>query len=118
MFTFVADPEQEPQASAFWPLLTGGKRVVIQPVGEARQGRPGIPIRGLRPVDQPRIVQVRAAPADSSDAAIGQLHRAAGRSVAASSRDRRLNDGAGAGYNRVAKEGGLALVASTSLGLA
>jgi hypothetical protein len=48
-FTFVPDPEKERQASAFWPLLTGEKDVVIQ---EARKREVD------DGVDQPRIIQV------------------------------------------------------------
>ena len=29
-FTFGADPAKQPQASAFWPLITGVKKVLIQ----------------------------------------------------------------------------------------
>jgi hypothetical protein len=33
-FTFSPDPQQQPQAHAFWPLLTGTRKTVVQ---EARQ---------------------------------------------------------------------------------
>ena len=29
-FTFTPDPAKQPQASAFWPLITGGEKIVIQ----------------------------------------------------------------------------------------
>ncbi len=57
-FTFSPDPEEQPQAHVFWPLLTGEKQVVIQ---EARQRE--VPpdlfkYAGVSGIDRPRIVQV------------------------------------------------------------
>ncbi len=57
-FTFSPDPEEQPQAHVFWPLLTGEKQVVIQ---EARQREvpPDIfKYAGVSGIDRPRIVQV------------------------------------------------------------
>jgi signal transduction histidine kinase/DNA-binding response OmpR family regulator len=57
-FSFSPDPAKQPQASAFWPLLTGGKQVVMQ-----RPQRREIDPRvykyvAVGGVDKPRIVQV------------------------------------------------------------
>lgn len=57
-FTFSPDAQEQPQASVFWPLITGAKKVVIQ---EARQREIDIEIFkyvGVAGIDQPRIVQV------------------------------------------------------------
>ena len=57
-FTFSPDPEEQPQAHVFWPLLTGEKQVVVQ---EARQREvpPDIfKYAGVSGIDRPRIVQV------------------------------------------------------------
>ena len=35
-FTFSPDPAKQPQASAFWPLITGSKDVVVQRCAQAR----------------------------------------------------------------------------------
>jgi hypothetical protein len=63
----VADPEQEPQASAFWPLLTGEKKAVIQPVEKRAKDCRAFKYVGVAGIDKPRIAQV----AVSAD----QLHR-------------------------------------------
>lgn len=57
-FTFVADPDTEPQASAFWPLLTGEKDVVIQEARKREVDDRVFKYVGVAGVDEPRIVQV------------------------------------------------------------
>ena len=57
-FTFLADPEQAPQASAFWPLLTGEKKVVIQEARKREVDDQVFKYVGVAGVDQSRIVQV------------------------------------------------------------
>ena len=57
-FTFVADPDEEPQASAFWPLLTGEKDVVIQGARKRDADDRMFKYVGVAGVDKPRIVQV------------------------------------------------------------
>ena len=57
-FTFSPDRERQPQAYAFWPLLTGKNKTVIQ---EARQREIDTEVYkyvGVAGVDKPRIVQV------------------------------------------------------------
>jgi phosphoserine phosphatase RsbU/P len=57
-FTFSPDRERQPQAHAFWPLLTGKNKAVIQ---EARQREIDTQVFkyvGVAGVDKPRIVQV------------------------------------------------------------
>lgn len=57
-FTFVPDPEEAPQASAFWPLLTGEKEVVIQEARKREVDDRIFKYVGVAGVDKPRIVQV------------------------------------------------------------
>jgi len=57
-FTFSPDREKQPQAYAFWPLLTGKSKAVVQ---EARQREVDTQVfkyAGVAGVDKPRIVQV------------------------------------------------------------
>jgi methyl-accepting chemotaxis protein len=57
-FTFDADPEKQPQAHVFWPLLAGEQSTIVQ---EARQREVDTQIfkyAGVTGIDQPRIVQV------------------------------------------------------------
>ncbi len=57
-FTFSSDREKQPQAHAFWPLLTGESKNVVQ---EARQREVDTQVFkyvGVTGVDKPRIVQV------------------------------------------------------------
>jgi len=57
-FTFSPNPEQQPQAHAFWSLLTGKDKTVVQ---EARQREIDTEVFkyvGVAGVDKPRIVQV------------------------------------------------------------
>jgi hypothetical protein len=57
-FTFEADPAKQPQASAFWPLITGGKEIVIQGARKREIDDQVFLYVGVAGVDKPRIVQV------------------------------------------------------------
>ena len=57
-FTFVDDPEEQPQASAFWPLLEGGQTVVVQEARPRELDGKVFKYVGVAGVDKPRIVQV------------------------------------------------------------
>jgi hypothetical protein len=57
-FTFSPDPAKQPQASTFWPLLTGGKQVVIQDARKREIDDRIFKYVGVAGVDKPRIVQV------------------------------------------------------------
>ncbi len=57
-FTFVNDPEEQPQASAFWPLIAGEKAVVIQEARKREIDDRVFKYVGVAGVDKPRIVQV------------------------------------------------------------
>jgi hypothetical protein len=57
-FTFVDDPERQPQASAFWPLIEGEEDVVIQEAREREIDDRVFKYVGVAGVDKPRIVQV------------------------------------------------------------
>jgi hypothetical protein len=57
-FTFSADPAKQPQASAFWPLITGAKKVVIQNARKREIDNKIFKYVGVEGVDKPRIVQV------------------------------------------------------------
>jgi hypothetical protein len=57
-FTFSRDPAKQPQASAFWPLLTGGKQIVIQEAHKREIDDRVFKYVGVAGVDKPRIVQV------------------------------------------------------------
>jgi len=57
-FTFSPDPQKQPQAHIFWPLLTGQRRAVVQ---EARQREVDTQVfkyAAVAGIDKPRIVQV------------------------------------------------------------
>ena len=57
-FTFSPNPQEQPQAHIFWPLLTGQRRAVVQ---EARQREVDTQVykyAGVSGIDKPRIVQV------------------------------------------------------------
>src|SRR5436309_3354636 len=57
-FTFSPDPQKQPQAHIFWPLLTGQRRTVVQ---EARQREVDTQVfkyAAVAGIDKPRIVQV------------------------------------------------------------
>ena len=57
-FTFRPDPKQQPQASAFYPLLTGERARVIQRAQKREVDDRIFKYAGVGGVDQPRIVQV------------------------------------------------------------
>jgi hypothetical protein len=57
-FTFSSDPAKQPQASAFWPLITGAKKVVIQNARKREIDNKIFKFVGVAGVDKPRIVQV------------------------------------------------------------
>jgi hypothetical protein len=57
-FTFSPDSAKEPQASAFWPLITGGKDIVIQGARKREIDDRVFKYVGVAGVDKPRIVQV------------------------------------------------------------
>jgi hypothetical protein len=57
-FTFSSDAKKQPQASAFWPLLTGAKAVVIQNARKREIDNKIFKFVGVAGVDKPRIVQV------------------------------------------------------------
>lgn len=57
-FTFSPDPKKQPQASAFWPLITGGQTVVIQAARRREIDDKVFKYVGVGGVDKPRIVQV------------------------------------------------------------
>ncbi len=57
-FTFVNDPQEQPQASAFWPLIEGTRDVVIQEARKREIDDRVFKYVGVAGVDKPRIVQV------------------------------------------------------------
>jgi hypothetical protein len=57
-FTFEPDPARQPQASAFWPLITGEAEVVVQQAQRREIDDQVFKYIGVAGVDQPRIVQV------------------------------------------------------------
>jgi methyl-accepting chemotaxis protein len=57
-FTFSPDPRRQPQAHAFWPLLTGQKRVVEQAARTREIDDQVYKYVGVAGVDKPRIVDV------------------------------------------------------------
>ena len=59
-FTFSPDSAAEPQASAFWPLLEGKEKVVIQKARVREIDNRVFKYVGVSGVDKPRIVQVGA----------------------------------------------------------
>jgi hypothetical protein len=63
-FTFSADPAKQPQASVFWPLITGAKKVVIQAARKREIDNQIFKYVGVAGVDKPRIVQVGVAAAN------------------------------------------------------
>jgi hypothetical protein len=62
-FTFSPDPTKQPQASAFWPLLTGERKVVIQKAEKREIDDQIYKYVGVAGIDAPRIVQVGIAAA-------------------------------------------------------
>lgn len=57
-FTFSSDSTTEPQAAAFWPLITGNASVVIQKARVREIDNQVFKYVGVAGVDKPRIVQV------------------------------------------------------------
>ena len=57
-FTFGRDPAKEPQASAFWALIDGSKKVVVQEARKREIDNRVFKYVGVAGVDKPRIVQV------------------------------------------------------------
>ncbi len=57
-FTFSSDAKKQPQASAFWPLITGAKKVIIQDARRREIDNKIFKYVGVAGVDKPRIVQV------------------------------------------------------------
>jgi hypothetical protein len=57
-FTFDPDPALQPQASAFWALLTGEAEVVVQEAQKREIDDRVFKYVGVAGVDQPRIVQI------------------------------------------------------------
>src|SRR3954469_5213091 len=57
-FTFSPDPAKQPQASAFWPLLDGRQKVVVQEARKHEIDDRIFKYVGVAGVDKPRIVQV------------------------------------------------------------
>ena len=57
-FTFSSDAKKQPQASAFWPLITGAKTVVIQNARKREIDNKIFKFVGVAGVEKPRIVQV------------------------------------------------------------
>jgi hypothetical protein len=57
-FTFSPDPAKQPQASAFWDLLNGRRKVVIQEARKREIDDQVFKYVGVAGVDKPRIVQV------------------------------------------------------------
>jgi hypothetical protein len=62
-FTFSRDPAKQPQASVFWPLLDGGKKVVIQDARKREIDNKVFKYVAVAGVDKPCIVQVGVAAA-------------------------------------------------------
>jgi hypothetical protein len=60
-FTFSPDPAKQPQASAFWPLLAGKEKVVVQQARKREIDDQVFKYVGVGGVDKPRIVQVGVA---------------------------------------------------------
>jgi HAMP domain-containing protein len=57
-FTFSPDPQVQPQASAFWPLITGQATSVVQEAQKREVDNKIFKYVGVGGVDKPRIVQV------------------------------------------------------------
>jgi hypothetical protein len=57
-FTFSPDPAKQPQASAFWALLDGRDKIVVQATRKREIDDRVFKYVGVAGVDKPRIVQV------------------------------------------------------------
>ena len=60
-FTFSPDPAKQPQASAFWPLIEGKEKIVVQQARKREIDDQVFKYVGVAGVDKPRIVQVGVA---------------------------------------------------------
>jgi hypothetical protein len=60
-FTFSPDPAKQPQASAFWPLITSSEDIVIQGARKREIDDQIFKYVGVAGVDKARIVQVGVA---------------------------------------------------------
>ena len=60
-FSFSPDPQKQPQASEFWPLIDGKKEIVIQGAQKREIDDRVFKYVGVAGVDKPRIVQVGVA---------------------------------------------------------
>jgi hypothetical protein len=60
-FSFSPDPAKQPQASAFWKLLDGREKVVVQQARKREIDDQLFKYVGVAGVDKPRIVQVGVA---------------------------------------------------------
>ncbi len=63
-FTFSPNAKKQPQASAFWPLITGAKKVVIQNARKREIDNQTFKYVGVAGADKPRIVQIGVAAAN------------------------------------------------------
>ncbi len=57
-FTFSPDPNEQPQAHKFWPLLGGDKKVVVQEAMKREIDERIFKYVGVTGIDKPRIVEV------------------------------------------------------------
>jgi hypothetical protein len=57
-FTFSSDPNEQPQAHKFWPLLGGDKKVVVQEAMKREIDERIFKYVGVTGIDKPRIVEV------------------------------------------------------------
>ena len=57
-FTFSPDPAKQPQGSAFWPLIDGSKKIVIQEARKREVDDKVFKYVGVAGIDKPRIVEV------------------------------------------------------------
>jgi hypothetical protein len=57
-FTFSPDPKKQPQAAAFWVLLTGEKQIVIQEARKREIDDRLFKYVDVAGIDKPRIIQI------------------------------------------------------------
>lgn len=60
-FSFSPDPAKQPQASAFWPLIEGKQKIIVQQARKREIDDQVFKYVGVAGVDKPRIVQVGVA---------------------------------------------------------
>ena len=65
-FTFDRDPAKQPQASAFWPLIDGSKKIVIQDPRKRETDYKVFKYVGVAGIDKPRIVHIGVSAANLS----------------------------------------------------